>query len=63
MSSLIFHYWKNREEYINTSYTGTEWMVCVISHIHEDVHVNENGDSMNQVDVVIKTMVHGISDD
>ena len=38
-------------------------MLCVITHIFEDVHVDAKGDHMKQVNAVINTLFHGISDD
>ena len=40
MSSLTFYYWKNREEYINTGYAVTGWMLIVITQICEYALVN-----------------------
>ena len=38
-------------------------MICVISHNREDVLKNENGEHTKQVNIVIKTLFHGISGD
>ena len=38
-------------------------MICVIPHIHEDVLENVNGEHIKQVNIVITTLFHGISDD
>ena len=50
MSSLIFHYWKKREEYINTDYAVTGWILCLIPR--EYVFVNENRENVNQFNVL-----------
>ena len=52
-----------KEEYSNTDYSVTGWMLYVISHNCEDVRVNEIGKHMNHINVVIKTLFHRISDD
>ena len=35
--NVISNLWNKREEYINTNYAVTGWMLCVIPHIREDV--------------------------
>ena len=34
---VISSLWNKREEHINTDYAVTGWMLCVITHIREDV--------------------------
>ena len=38
-------------------------MICVIPHICKDVLENSDGNNMKQVNNVIKTLFHGLSDD
>ena len=62
ISSYPFcQYWNKREEYINTDYYGTGWMLCVIPSIHKDVIFHSNEEYINQVNICIKTLFHGLS--
>ena len=44
---VLSNLWNKREEYINTDYAVTGWMLCVIPHIREDVFKNaQNKDNI-----------------
>ena len=55
LSSLISKLWGERDIHTNTDYSVTGWMVCVITHIYEDVFYISNGNNSNQVKNVTKT--------
>ena len=47
-----------REKHINTDYDVTGCMLCVITHIREDVFNIPNINNINQVNTVIKTLFY-----
>ena len=47
--------WNRREKHINTDYSVTGWMLCVIPHIREDVFKNAKNNHHTQVNTVIKS--------
>ena len=63
MNDFICYYWGEREIHINTDYDLNGWILCVITHIRKYVIDDSNGNHMNQVRNVIKTLFCGISDD
>ena len=48
LSYLIFNYWGKREVHINTDYSVTGWMLCVITHIYNDGIDNAYGNNRKQ---------------
>ena len=52
---FISNLWNKREEHINNDYAVTGWMLCVITHIREDVFKNAQNKHRIQVNNVIKT--------
>ena len=63
LNSLIFYYWGEREIHTNTDYDVNVWILCVITHISKYLIDDSDGNHMNQVRNVIKTLFCGISDD
>ena len=51
---LISSLWNEREKHINTDYSVTGGMLCVIPHIGEDVFKNAQNKNHIQVNNVIK---------
>ena len=51
--------WNEREKHSNTDYNVTGWMLCVISHIKEDVFNNAENNNHIQVNTVIKSLFSG----
>ena len=48
LSYLILNYWGKREVHINTDYSVTGWMLCVITHIYNDAIDNSYGNDSKQ---------------
>ena len=57
-------YWisAERDKHINNDYSVTVCMLCVITHIREDVFKNSNIKLHIQVNTVIKTLFPGSSE-
>ena len=51
--------WNKSEEHINTDYSVTGWMLCVILHIREDFSKNRQNKHHIWVNNVIKTFFSG----
>ena len=51
--------WNRRDKHIDTDYSVTGWMLCVIPHIREDVFKNEQNKHHIQVNTVIKSLFYG----
>ena len=56
---VISSLWNEREKHINTYYTVTGLMLCVIPQIMEDVFKNAQNKHCIQVNNVIKTLFDG----
>ena len=56
---VVSRLWNEIEKHINTDYTVTGWILCLIHHIREDVFKNPNGKHNIQVNIVIKTLHAG----
>ena len=48
--------WIEKSKLINTDYSVTDWMVCVIPQIRDNVFKRKKKNSMNQVKKIIKTL-------
>ena len=51
--------WNEREKHINTDYTVTGWMLCVIPHTREYIFKNAQNKHHIQENNVIKTLFVG----
>ena len=58
LSFLVCSLCEKRKLHINTDFSVTGWMLCVISHIHKDVKYHSDSDHMKKVNNVIKTFFH-----
>ena len=56
MTSVIINFRDKREVHINTNYSITGWMLCVIPHICKDVTDNSHRNNRNQARCLYKTM-------
>ena len=56
---VISNLWNDRYKYINNDYSVTGWMLCVISHIREDVFKNAQNNHHIQVNTVINSLFIG----
>ena len=56
---VISSLWNEREKIINTDYAVTGWMLCLITHIREDVFKNARNKNHIQVNNVTKTLFAG----
>ena len=56
---VISSLWNEREKHINTDNAATDWMLCVITHIWEDVFKTSQNKHHIQVNNVIKTLFSG----
>ena len=59
LSFSVCKLWQKRQLHINTDFTVTGWMLCVIPHIHKDAKDHSDIDHREQVDNVIKTLFSG----
>ena len=50
---VISNLWNKMVKHINTDYSVTSWMLCIISHIREDVFKNAQNIHLIQVNNVI----------
>ena len=56
---VISNLWNEREKHINNDYDATGWMLCVITHIGEDVFKDAQNHHHIQVNTVIKSLFDG----
>ena len=63
LSSLVCNLWQKKQIHINTDFSVTGWMLCVIIHIRKDVKDNSDSDHRNQVNNFIKTSFNGLPED
>ena len=60
MSYSVFNYWGKRKSYINTDFSVTGWMLCVITHIRNYSSDDSYSDHRKQVNNVVKKLFHGL---
>ena len=48
--------WIEREKHTSTDYAVNGWMLCVTTHIREDILNSSNGNNRNQVNTFINNM-------
>ena len=58
MSSLVFSLWQKIKSHINNNFTGTGWMLCVITHIRKYAKYHSDSDNRKQVNNAIKKLFH-----
>ena len=63
LSSLVCKLWQKRQIHINTDFTVTRWMLCVITHICKNAKDHSDSDNRKHVNNVINTLFHGTSED
>ena len=63
MSYSVCNYWDKKELKINTNFSVTGCMLCVIPHIFRDASDHSDSDHMKQVNNSIKTLFHGLYED
>ena len=54
---------KKSQLHINTDFSVTGWVLCVIPHIRRDAKYRSDSDHMKQLNNLIKTLFHGLSED
>ena len=60
LSSAVCKLWQKIKIHINTDFTVTGWMPCVIPHIRKDAKYHSDSDHSKQVKNVIKALFHGV---
>ena len=63
LSSSVCKLWMKQQIHINTYFTVTGWVLCVIPHICKDEKDHSDIDHRKQVINVIKTLFHGVPED
>ena len=63
LSFSVCKLWKNIQLHINTDFSVTGWMICVITHIHKYSKYHSDSDHRKQVNNVIKTLFYGASEE
>ena len=63
LSSPVCKIWQKRKIHINTDFAVTEWMLCVILHIHKYEKYHSDSDHRKQVNNIINTFFHGVPED
>ena len=63
LSSLVCTLWQKIKIRINTDFSVTGWMLCVITHVSKDAKDHSNSYHVKQVNIVIKTLFHGLSEE
>ena len=63
LSSSVCNIWKKRQIHINTYFTVTGWMLCVITHIRKYSKYHSYSNNREHVNNVIKTLFHGVPED
>ena len=63
LSSSFCKLFQKRQLDIITDFTVTGWMLCVIPHIRKDAKDNSHSDHRKQINIVIKALFHGKSED
>ena len=54
LSFSVCKLWEKTQLHINTDFSVTRWMLCVIPHIHKDAKDHSDSDHRSQVNNVIK---------
>ena len=60
--SLVYNFWYKRQLHINTNFSVTRWMLCVIPHIRKYAKYHLDSDHRRQVNIVIKKLFYGWSE-
>ena len=60
LSYSVWNYWDKIQLNINTDFSVTGCMLCVIHHIHKDANDNSDSDHRKQVNNTIKTLFFGL---
>ena len=63
LSLSVRKLWQKRHLLINTAFTVTGWMLCVIPHIRKDEKYHSDSDHRKQVNNVINTLFSGSSEE
>ena len=63
LNSSLFKLCQKIQIHINTDFSVTGWMLCVIPHICKDAKDISDSDQSKQVKKFIKTLFHGASED
>ena len=63
LSSSVFKLWQKIQIHINTDFTVTGCMLCVITHIHKYAKDNSDSDNRKNVNNFIKTLFNGLPED
>ena len=63
LSSTVYNLWQKRQLHINTDFSVTGWMLCVILHICKDAKYRSDRNHKKQVNNVIKTLFSGSSEE
>ena len=50
---------KKRKLHVNTDFSVTGWMICVITHIRKDAKYDSDSDHIKQVNNFINTLFSG----
>ena len=59
----MWNVWEEKKLHISTDSVVTLWMLCVIPDSHNDAKDNSDSDNRKQSNNVIKTLLHGLSED
>ena len=62
MSDLVCIFWDKMKSKINTDFALTGWMLCAINHIQRYAKYHSYSDHSKQVNNLIKTLFHGLSE-
>ena len=63
LSSSVCKLWQKRKLHINTDFSVTGWMICVIPHICKDAKYHSDIYHRKQVNNVINTLFSGASEE
>ena len=63
LSSTVCNLWQKRQLHINTDFSVTGWMLCVIPHIRKYAKDHSDRNRRKQVNNVIKTLFSGGSEE
>ena len=63
MSSLVCNLWQKRKIYINTEFSVTGWMLCVITHIRKNTKYHSDSYHRKNVNNIMKMLFRGLSEE
>ena len=63
LSFSVYKLWQKRKSHINTDFSVTGCMLCVISHISKDAKDHSYSDHRKKVNNVINTLFSGASEE